>query len=276
MGTSRALAVCALALLATPARGGEGDPAGAAALATALKAEDAPKRIQALESVLLRAREFGAEDEARLRAALERLLPVEKDVTARALAARALGRFGGNAAAAPLLAALRDEGEPAPQAALVDALADLPGEAVTGPLVELAFGTGDPGLRALAVEALARVAGESPLRALLVLSETTHPWPVQSAVLRGLGLRTDPRAVDAAMKALRSKDPALRTAAREAAEALLGEDLGDDVAAWEAHWAAAREGWTRPPAKAGSPGIVGLPAGVRPGDAKGDAGKPKE
>jgi Mg-chelatase subunit ChlD len=72
---------------------------------------------------------------------------------------------------------------------------------------------------------------------------------VQAAVLRGLSLRGDRRAGDAAVRALRAEDPAVREAAHEAGEALLGEDPGPDPAAWEKRWAEVRSGWKGPPAR---------------------------
>ncbi len=228
MRASRALLVAAAALL--PAE----DP---------LRSEDPARRREALSALLLRVRSLPAAEEPRVRAALEDLLGRERDAPARALGIRALGLLGGEAALAPLLRQMAQEEEPAPQAALVDALGDLPAASTAIALSRAAFGNGDPRERALAAEGLGRVAGDGALRALLALADTTHPWPVQAAVLRGLALRKDPRAVDAAVKALRHADPAVRAAAREAAEVLLGEDLGDDPAAWEKRWAAGRDGW---------------------------------
>lgn len=208
-----------------------------------LRSEDAARRREALSALLLRARSLPAAEDRRVRAALEELLPREKDAVARALGIRALGLLGGEAALPHLLRAMASELDSAPQAALMDAMGDLPAAATAVALSRVAFGSEDPREGALAAEALGRVAGDAALRALLALADTTHPWPVQAAVLRGLSLREDPRAVDAAVKALRSPDPAVRSAAREAVEALLKEDLGEDPAAWEKRWAAAREGW---------------------------------
>ena len=204
-----------------------------------LRSEDAAKRREALSALLLKARSLPAAEEAKARAALEDLLPREKDEPARALAVRALGMLGGESALAPLLRRMAVEEDPGPQAALLDAFGDLPSAATAAALARTAFGNGEVRERALAAEALGRVAGEESLKALLAMAATTHPWPVQSAVLRGLALRRDPRAADAAVKALRSADPAVRAAAREAAEAILGADHGDDPAAWEK----AREAW---------------------------------
>jgi Mg-chelatase subunit ChlD len=246
MRRSRGLLVAALLLAAAPARGDDEKARSPAALVTSLRSEDAARRRGALEALLLGVRSMPAADEPRVRTALEELLPREQDAGVRALGVKVLGRLGGEAALAPLLRALAAEEEPAPQEALVDAFGDLPAEAAATALSRTAFGTGDPRERALAAEAMGRVAGDTALKALLALSETTHPWPVQAAVLKGLGRRTDPRAMDAAIKALRHADPAVRAAGREAAEALLGEDLGDDPAAWEKRWAEGRAAWTPP------------------------------
>lgn len=241
------LPLAPLPLPAAPA--GEGDPA--AALAAGLRSDAPARRRAALEEAVLRAPASPAAEAARLRGLLARHLPVEKDPGARALAARALGVLGGEEAAPPLLEALALEPEPAPQEALVEALASLPAGAVSRPLSRLAFGDGDPGPRALAAAALGRLPGEGPLRALLALEGTTHPWPVEAAVVAGLGLRTSPEAADRVIASLRSGDPAVRIAAREAAEALLGEDLGPDPAAWEERWKARRAaGDARPPGEA--------------------------
>ena len=253
MRPSRGLLLAAALGVAASARAEEGEAPTSAALAASLKAEDPGRRREALGAILLRARRIPEAEEPRVRAALEALLPREPDAGARAMAVRALGLLGGEAGLPPLLAALAGEEEPAPQAALVEAFADLPAEASARALSKAAFGDGDPRVRALAAEALGRVPGDSPLRALLALSETTHPWPVQAAVLRGLALRGDPRAADAAVAALRAGDPAVRAAAREAAEALLGEDLGEDPAAWEERWNAARPGWIPPGARPAAP-----------------------
>ena len=206
----------------------------------ALRSDDPVRRRTALEEVIRRAPAAPAAEADRFRAALARALPAEKDSAARALAARALGVLGGAAAAPALLAALPGETEPAPQEALVEALGSLPAEAVARPLSRIAFGDGDPAPRSLAVAALGLLPGEGPLRALLALEGTTHPWPVEAAVVRALGLRDAPEAAERVLAALRSSDPAVRVAAREAAERLLGEDLGPDPAAWRTRYDALR------------------------------------
>ncbi len=238
---------------AAGARADDGDARSPAALAAAARSDDAGRRREALKAILLRARTIPAAEEPRVRAALEELLPREPDAEARALAAAALGRLGGEASLAPLLRALAVEEQPAPQDALVDAFGELPPAAAAAALSRVAFSSLDPREGALAAEALGRVAGDAALRALLALAETTHAWPVQAAVLKGLSLREDPRAADAAVKALRNPDPAVRSAAREAAEALLGEDQGDDPAAWEKRWAEARAAWVPPGSRPASP-----------------------
>jgi hypothetical protein len=214
-----------------------------ALLAGDLHADDPAERREALAALVLRARALPAAEETRVRASLEGMLPRERDGEARALCIRALGLLGGEAALAPLLRAMATEEEPGPQAALVDAFGDLPAASAAVALSRVAFHSEDPREGALAAEALGRVAGDGSLRALLTLAEATRPWPVQAAVLRGLSLRGDPRAVEAAVRALRSPEVAVRAAAREAVEALLREDLGEDPAAWEKRWAEVKEGW---------------------------------
>ena len=254
MRRSRSLALAIL--LAAPAAAAEGE-AAPPPLVAALRSEDAARRCAALDRVVLAARSLPGEEEARVRAAVERILEGKADPPERALAVRALGRLGGAAALEPLLRVLREETEPDPQAALLEAFADLPAADAGRELSRAAFREGDVRVRALAAEALGRVPGDGPLRSLLALAATTHPWPVQSAVLRGLALRADPRAADAAVAALRSGDPAVRAAAREAAEALLGEDLGPDPAAWERRWAEARARWIPPAARAAAAAAAG-------------------
>jgi HEAT repeat protein len=260
MRSSRVLVTAALLAAAVPARADDDGARAPAALAATLRSDDAARRRSALEALLLRVRSIPAADEGRVRTALEESLLREPDAGNRALAVRTLARLGGEAALAPLLRALAREEEPAPQDALVDAFGDLPAEAASQALSRVAFGTGDPAERAMAAEALGRVAGDGALRALLALSETTHPWPVQAAVLKGLGRRTDPRAGDASIKALRHADPAVRAAARESAEALLGEDLGDDPAAWERRWAEGRAKWTPPAPRPAEEEVRSIPA----------------
>jgi HEAT repeat protein len=255
-------ALLALLLAAHPAAGA-GDGA-AAALAEGVRSEDPIRRREALERVCLDARSLAADDAERLRGVLGRRLGAERVPDLRALVVRAFGRLGGESALEPLLAALGSEEEPAPQAALVDAFADLPAAAAARALSKAAFGDGDPRARALAAEALGRVPGESALRALLALSETTHPWPVQAAVLLGLSLRQDPAAVDAVLAGLRATDPAVRAAAREGAERLLGEDLGPDAAPWEERWKRDRAGWVPPATRPAEARVAGPTAGERP------------
>jgi hypothetical protein len=254
MRASRSLLPGIILLLAgAGARAEDGDGRSPAALAAAVRNEDAGRRREALKAILLRARTIPSAEEARVRTALEELLPREPDAEARALATAALARLGGEASLAPLLRALAVEEQPAPQDALVDAFGDLPPASAAAALSRVAFGTQDPREGALAAEALGRVAGDAALQALLALAGTTHPWPEQAAVLRGLSLRADPRAADEAVKALRNPDPAVKAAAREAAAALIGEDLGDDPAAWEKRWAGARAAWIPPGSRQAPP-----------------------
>jgi len=243
------------ALLAAAAVAGAraGDEPTLGDLAAGMRAERPERRREALEATLRRLGGLPAAEGERLRGALEERLGAERVPALRALAVRALARLGGEAALDPLLALLAVEEQPEPQGALVDAFADLPPASAARALSRAAFGAGDPRARALAAEALGRVPGDAPLRALLALAETTHPWPVQAAVLLGLGLRQDPRALDAAVAALRSPDPAVRVAAREAGERLLGEDLGPDPEAWEARWREGRRTWIPPVARPAAP-----------------------
>ena len=237
-------------LLAASAGASAGDDESAGDLVAGMRAEKPARRREALEQAILRVRALPGAEANRLRGPLEERIAAERVPAIRALAVRALARLGGEPALEPLLAALAVEDEPAPQAALVDAFADLPPAPAARALSRAAFTAGDPRARALAAEALGRVPGDAPLRALLALSETTHPWPVQAAVLLGLGLRQDPRALDACVAALRASDPAVRAAARESAERLLGEDLGPDPEAWEARWRKDRAAWIPPDARA--------------------------
>ncbi len=224
-------ALLLLVLLPAAARGGEEPARTPAALAAAVRSDDAARRREALRALVLRARSMPAGEDSRVRTVLEEVLPREPDPEARALEVTVLSRLGGEAG---------------PQDALVDAFGDLPSASSAAALARIAFAPRDPREGALAAEALGRVAGDAALQALLALSSTTHPWPVQAAVLRGLSLREDPRAADAAVAALRSTDPAVRAAAREAGERLLGEDLGSDPAAWEKRWAEVRAAWVPP------------------------------
>jgi HEAT repeat protein len=254
-----------LAGLAVPSAARAGDDAAPtpAALVQALKSDDGAKRRDALSALLLGVRALPKSEEARVRGALETVVAREPDPGNRALGILALARLGGEAALAPLLARLAVEEEPGPQAALVEAFGELPSASAGRALSEAAFRPPEPRAGALAAEALGRVAGDDPLRALLALAGTTHPWPVEAAVVRALGLRTDPRAVEAVIASLRDSDPAVRIAARESGEALLGEDLGEDPEAWEKRWAAVKGEWVPPsarPAAAPRPEVVTGPA----------------
>ncbi|HEU4395763.1 MAG TPA: hypothetical protein VFS92_09370, partial [Planctomycetota bacterium] len=178
-------------LLAAAAGTRAGDDETPGDLVAGMRAERPERRREALEQAILRVRALPGAEANRLRGPLEERVAVERVPAIRALAVRALARLGGEPALDPLLAALAVEEEPAPQAALIDAFADLPPAPAARALSRAAFAAGDPRARALAAEALGRVPGDAPLRALLALSETTHPWPVQSAILLGLGLRQD-------------------------------------------------------------------------------------
>ncbi len=220
---------------------------------------DAARRREALAALLLRAPRLDGTEARSVAAAAAGRLEGERDPDARALALTLLGRTGGGAAAEPLLRALAGETEPGPQAALVDAFADLPAEAVAEPLSRVCFGDGNVTARTLGAAALGRVPGDRALRALLALGETTLPWPVAAAVVESMGLRGDRRAVDLAVARLADPDPAVRVAARIAAERLLGRDLGDDPAAWRGAWQAEREGWVPPGSRPPVEGALSAP-----------------
>ncbi len=229
--------------------------------ASELRNPDAERRLVALQELATSPPSEGKPDRALLRR-VERMLLKDPDGRVRAAAAPALARAGGAAAAAPLLAALGRELEPAVAESVMRAFAFIPADSARRPLSELAFDPADPRVGCLAAEALGQLAGEAGSADLRALLRSAPHWAVLAGACLGLARTRQPEAVDDLVIRLRHPDAAVRSAARDALILLCGVDHGIDPRAWEEWWEAKREGFAFPE-------LPGSPAGSPLGRADG-------
>ena len=155
-------------------------------------------------------------------AELCRLL-ADDDADVRGGAARALGRIGDPAAAAPLLAGLSGD-HPLPTQIVAHALLRLDGQSV--PLLRAALADREPQVRAVAIEVLGRTGAYDTLPDLIAVLDRDQVVEVQVRAVGALTRLGLPQVVEPLLKAADAPDPALRASAARA----LGE-LGDGRAA---------------------------------------------
>lgn len=197
----------AAALVAALAAGGAAAAAGeppSRALEKALKADEPARRVAGIEEAGRVVRGAPADERRRLALALRKVLEGDPSSEVRVAAVRALARVDDEAALVPVVVA-----------------------AVAGK---------DEAARAAAVAAVLVARGEVVGIARKLLAEDEDPtFRAELALLLGRRRRVD--AVPALLDAVGDRHPRVATAGAEALEAVTGEALGYDPAAWRA-WAA--------------------------------------
>jgi hypothetical protein len=213
-----------------------------------VRSTDAAARLAGVKALVELPRAYLVEKRATLHALAPKLLK-DASPAVRGAAARLVARLEGNDAAAPLLAAMKDERDPEVERRLAEAWAELGDDAARRPLARAAFDSADPRRAALAAEALGFLSESAGFDDLAALVDSAPHWAVLAGACLGLGRIEEARVVPPLLLRLRHPDPAVRSAARDSLVRVTGVDRGTDPAQWEAWWDGAKTDF-RPPDKA--------------------------